>query len=191
MKRGVAWCAVVLFPIVVLGGLWAVRRDTTRPNWWLGTGMAISPAYKSQSANPVLPHHMTLHLPVNGTLARGEHRFRFANTEVDRQRAGRELTNPFPRSPENLRRSQLIYQTFCLVCHGETGQGDGPIVPKFPNPPSFLSEQARKLTDGEMFHIITLGRKTMGSYASQVPWDDRWRVILYIRSLQEGKPGHE
>ncbi len=187
MKRHLAWCGVVLLPVVVVGGLWALRRDPARPNWALPTQMAKSPAYKSQTANPALPDGMTMQLPVAGTLARGQHPFHYANTDADRQRAARELSNPFQSTRDAVNRGRFVYDTFCLVCHGASGAGDGPVIPKFPNPPNFLSAKPKALSDGEMFHIITLGRNKMSSYASQVPWDDRWRVILYIRSLQQGK----
>ncbi|MFQ5809369.1 MAG: c-type cytochrome [Armatimonadota bacterium] len=185
MKRAAAWAGVVLLPVIVLGGLWGTRRDLSKPNWFVPTRMAESPAYKTQSANPVLPDNMTMQPPVPGTLARGAHPFHFGSTDDDRARAGRELANPFSPSPESLGRGQFVYETYCLVCHGASGRGDGPMIPRFPNPPSFLAEGARELSDGEMFHTITLGRNKMGSHASQVSWDDRWQVILYIRSLQE------
>lgn len=188
MKQRVAWCAVVVFPTVILVGLWATRRDLTKPNWGLPTQMATSPAYKTQSSNPLLPNLMTMQPPPEGTLAQGQRPFHYANTDSDRQRAGRELVNPFEASAETLARGQVIYETFCLVCHGASGQGDGPIIPKFPNPPNLLLEESKRLPDGEMFHVITLGRKKMASYASQVPGEDRWRVILYARSLQRGNP---
>jgi hypothetical protein len=35
-----------------------------------------------------------------------------------------------------------------------------------------------------MYHLITLGQNNMPSYAAQVMRDDRWKVILFIRSLQ-------
>lgn len=186
MKRCVAWCAVVLLPVCVIGFLLGVRRDLRKPNWSLPTQMAVSPAYKTQSTNPVLPGGVTMQTPPPGTLPRGFHPFRFENTDADRLRAGRELANPFPPSADVLQRGRYVYETFCGVCHGPSGRGDGSIIPAFPNPPDFTTKQSRELTDGEMFHIITLGRKKMPGYASQVPWDDRWRVIVYVRSLQEG-----
>ncbi len=41
------------------------------------------------------------------------------------------------------------------------------------------------MPDGQMYHLITLGQKNMASYATQVQRDDRWKVIRYIRTLQE------
>ena len=186
IKRLALWSGVVLLPVVVLGAMWALRRDLTEPNWYLPTQMFKSPASRTQSENLVLANGMTMQLPPAGTLARGAHPFHYEATDEDRLRAGQELANPFAASPETLERGQSAYETFCLVCYGAGGQGDGPIIPKFPNPANFLTAETQALSDGEMFHTITLGRNKMSSYASQVSWDDRWRVIVYVRSLQGG-----
>jgi hypothetical protein len=39
-----------------------------------------------------------------------------------------------------------------------------------------------------MFHVITYGQKLMPSQASQVRADDRWRLILHVRRLQQRLP---
>jgi len=187
MRGAAGWWFVFLLPVVVLGGLWLVRRDPTKPNWVIPTQMAESPAYRSQTVNPILAQGVTLQPPPEGTLAREEHPLNYANSEADRKRAGVELSNPLPPSAENLSRGRWVYETFCSVCHGPGGAGDGPIVPKFPNPPSFLSDSSKALPDGEMFHIITYGRNKMPGYAGQVPWEERWQAVLYIRWLQKGK----
>lgn len=187
MRPFLAWLAVLLFPVVILGGLWSLRRDPARPNWVLPTQMVVSPAYPAQSANPVLPGSMTQQPPVEGTLPRGVRPFHYTATDSDRRRAGRELTNPLEPTPENLAAGKWAYETYCLVCHGPAGDGDGPIIPKFPNPPSFLSKQARALSDGEIFHTISVGRKKMAAHAPLVSWDERWQIVLYLRSLQRGK----
>jgi mono/diheme cytochrome c family protein len=188
MKSRLLTLAAVLLPVVVLGGMQAARRDPAQPNWVLPTQMAESPAYQAQSANPVLAGHVTMQPPVEGTLARGEHAFRYARTDADRRRAGSELTNPLPPTPENMGNGKRLFETYCVVCHGASGGGDGPVIPKYPNPPSFHSKQCLKLRDGEIFHTITLDRKKMPSHAAQLSWEERWQVVLYIRSLQKGKP---
>ncbi len=121
MKHCLAWCAIILFPVVVLGGLWAVRRDLTQPNWALPTQMAISPAYLSQTANPVLPHGLTQQPPVQGTLARGVMAFPYAATDKDRARAGKERRNPVRPTQKALQEGQRVYETFCVPCHGVAG----------------------------------------------------------------------
>ena len=37
---------------------------------------------------------------------------------------------------------------------------------------------------GYYFEVITKGYGGMPSYAAQIPPDDRWRIIAYIRVLQ-------
>ncbi|HXU09678.1 MAG TPA: cytochrome c, partial [Blastocatellia bacterium] len=99
-------------------------------------------------------------------------------------RAGAELKNPFQPAEENLARGQQVFNNYCAVCHGATGAGDGPLIPKYPNPPAYATDKSKALADGNMFHVITLGRNNMPSHAAQVSVDDRWKLILYIRKLQ-------
>lgn len=54
----------------------------------------------------------------------------------------------------------------------------------FPPPPSLFAENAVKMKDGQMFHVLSFGQANMASYASQISREDRWKVILYVRSLQ-------
>jgi mono/diheme cytochrome c family protein len=131
---------------------------------------------------------MTQQMPVAGTIPRGFQPFHYGPTPEEAERAGRELVNPFSPAAENLARGQQVYANYCAVCHGATGAGDGPIIPKYPNPPAYHTEKSKSLPDGAMFHVITLGRSNMPAHAAQVSTEDRWKVILYLRKLQ-GKVG--
>jgi mono/diheme cytochrome c family protein len=97
-------------------------------------------------------------------------------------------TIPVAADRAALARGKHVYQTFCAVCHGAEGRGDGPIIGRFPNPPSLLAERARTLPDGELFHILSRGQGIMAPYAVQVRAADRWRVIHYVRELQGAAP---
>jgi mono/diheme cytochrome c family protein len=106
---------------------------------------------------------------------------------AEAKRAGAELVNPFAATPENLARGKQVFDNVCFVCHGAKGEGDGPIIGRFPNPPSLLAPRAKGLPDGQMFHIVTRGQGIMPSHAAQVLEEDRWKVILHVRALQEAK----
>jgi mono/diheme cytochrome c family protein len=125
-------------------------------------------------------------LPPEGTIPVGYHPFPFGEGEDEAIRAGEELVNPFEPSPEVLRRGREVFETMCMVCHGARGEGDGPIIGRFPNPPSLVAERARSFPDGRIFHVITRGQGIMPSHAVQVLPDDRWKVVLYLRELQAG-----
>ncbi len=187
MKRISTWLAFILLPVFVLGGMSIFDRNLERRNLEYPTQMGISPAYLSQTANPVLPKGLTAQPPVAGTIPRGFMPFHYDATPEELARAGRELTNPFNRSKKNLERGKYVYTNNCAVCHGNSGGGDGPVIPKFPNPPSYATDASRALSDGELFHIITRGRNNMPALEAQVTAEDRWKVILYIRELQAKK----
>ncbi|HLG14739.1 MAG TPA: cytochrome c [Blastocatellia bacterium] len=184
MKPKITWTGIFLLPIVVIGALWAFGRDTRVRNREFPTQMQNSPAYLSQTANPVLPNAMTEQAPVPGTIPRGFQPFHYGPGAEEAARAGRELANPFKPTAENLARGGHVYANYCAVCHGATGGGDGPVIPKYPNPPAYTTEKSKAVADGTMFHVITVGRNNMPSHAAQVSADDRWKVILYIRKLQ-------
>ncbi len=184
MRRTLSWAVLILLPLMVIGGVRVMSRDVRVRNHEWPTQMQYSPASRSQTANPILPYQMTAQPPVPGTVPRGFQPFHYGAHQAEADRAGRELTNPFQATPENLARGQYIFANYCAVCHGTTGAGDGPIIPKYPNPPSYQIEKSKTLPDGAMFHVITLGRNNMPAHAAQVSANDRWKVILYIRKLQ-------
>jgi len=153
--------------------------------------MARTPAYKSFSANPITWDGLTLQKPAPNTIARGYQPFHYGATPQEAERAGRELQNPVAVTPVTLAEGKRLYETFCFVCHGARGQGDGPLVPKIPNPPSYTSNRLIAMPDGQIFHVITMGSGKMPSYASQISSDERWRIINYIRVLQRSQGGSQ
>lgn len=179
---------VFLFAVLlaVLGFNFVIRRDPGQRNFEIMAEMANSVAYESQAENPVVKGGNTALQPAFGTIARGFMPMHYDAAHEDAVRAGAELINPLvAEDPNSLARGAIIYANFCAVCHGDTGRGNGPVTTRgFPPPPSLNGENARKIRDGQMFHILTYGQKNMPPYSSQITREDRWSVILYIRSLQ-------
>ena len=111
----------------------------------------------------------------------------YGTSAAEADRAGLELVNPFKAGDAAAEaRGAEVYQAFCKVCHGASGSGDG-VVPRrgYPPPPSFLAGAPALLRDGRIFHAITYGKGNMPSYAAQVAREDRWKAVLYVRSLQK------
>ena len=176
---------VILLGVLVVV-VFFVRRDFKARNAELLPGMVEYVAYNSQSANRNFADGKTLQMPVEGTVARGFVPLRYKATPEDAKRAGEEMRSPLAGDKSgNLDRGAAVFATFCQPCHGSGGGGDGVIAQRgFPPPPSLLADNARKMKDGQAFHIITFGQRNMPSLASQVLREDRWRVIDYVRSLQ-------
>ena len=174
---------------VSAGGAFVGARllgDRERPGFEYMPDMVSSHPYDAFAPNPLTRDGKTLQPPVKGTIPRGFQPFPYEATAADAERAGRELQNPLPRTPEALARGQALYESFCAVCHGPRGAGDGPLVPRIPNPPSYSSERVRAMPAGQIFHVISRGSGRMPSYAAQVPSDERWHLVHYVQTLQQG-----
>ncbi|MBI4211238.1 MAG: cytochrome c [Deltaproteobacteria bacterium] len=120
--------------------------------------------------------------PVAGTIPLGFEPYPYLLSEGDL--AGKMLKNPLPRTRKTMERGKKMFNTYCAVCHGPRGLGDGSIVPKFPRPPMLSSEKVRAWADGQIYHTITMGQNLMPSYASQVEPEDRWAIVHYVRAIQ-------
>jgi cytochrome c553 len=92
---------------------------------------------------------------------------------------------PFPVTREVMERGQQRFNVYCTPCHDRTGSGNGMVVRRgYKHPPSYYSDQVRKLANGFIFDVITRGFGAMPDYAAQVPVADRWAIVAYIRALQ-------
>ena len=164
------------------------NRDRNNPGWDYFPDMFYSTAYETFTPNPNFADSMTMRTPESGTVPRGFTPFEYTIDVESRTRAGDELINPLKMTEEVLSRGKEVYLTFCLGCHGTSGEGDGFLYSSglYPVKPRPLSgDKANVLKDGEIYHTITLGFGSMGSHGSQIKPDDRWAVILYIRELQK------
>lgn len=108
-------------------------------------------------------------------------------TEAALQGFAAEVTNPLPMDTAVLRRGQEVYQTYCFVCHGAAGQGNGPVVDpaagKFPMGPALTIPTTVGRSDGYIYAVVKAGRGLMPSYR-RIPPQDRWAVVNYVRQLQ-------
>lgn len=189
MKGGTVVVGVLMIALATLiGAHWWVLPDPSRRNWEFFPDMVESAAVDAQSPAFVLADGTPVDLrPAPGTVARGFLPFGFPATPEGASAAALALENPFRTNDGGAAaRGKVVYDNFCAVCHGWAGHGDGAVTRKgVPPPPSLLLDHAIEMTDGRMYHVITAGQGNMGSYASQVERDDRWRAILHVRSLQQ------
>jgi mono/diheme cytochrome c family protein len=157
-------------------------QGTRRPGLEYMPDMAHSLPYDSFAPNPNTRDGKTLQAPVAGTVPRGFLPLRYGASPAEAERAGRELHDPalLPSDPE---RGRMLYATFCLVCHGEQGRGDGPLASRIPPPTSYASERVRGMPAGQVYHVISHGAGRMPAYAAQVPPDDRWLIVREVQRL--------
>jgi mono/diheme cytochrome c family protein len=93
-------------------------------------------------------------------------------------------SNPIAPTHESLAAGQKIYSKTCAMCHGKTGDADGPAVIELNIHPAKLSDpNLATESDGALFWKITTGKKPMPAFGKRISETDRWHLVNYIRTL--------
>jgi mono/diheme cytochrome c family protein len=97
---------------------------------------------------------------------------------------------PFAITHDDLDRGQERFNVYCSPCHGRTGVGNGMVVQRgYRQAQSLHIDRLRLAPEGYFFDVITNGFGVMPDYRAQIPVDDRWRIIAYVRALQLSRQG--
>ena len=157
--------------------------------------MYVSDGYEpfSQEEGKVTynPNNMTMRLPVNGTVARGQSNFAYPypNT-AEGYAASAAYTSFVSPTKSNVAEGERLYNINCWHCHGKSGKNDGPIFEskKMPTPswPSYQDDYIKNLPEGQAFHTITCGKGLMGPHSFLLSPEERWKVVQYVKSLAYG-----
>ena len=92
---------------------------------------------------------------------------------------------PLPLTQQLLERGEERYKIFCSPCHGLQGDGNGmAAVRGMKHPPTYHQDRLRQLPNGYFYDVITNGFGSMLNYAAQIPPEDRWAIVAYVRALQ-------
>ena len=94
--------------------------------------------------------------------------------------------NPVAANGSSLAAGQKIYSKTCAMCHGKTGDADGPAVIELNIHPAKLSDpKVATEPDGALFWKITTGKKPMPAYGKRLSETDRWNLVNYVRTLSK------
>jgi mono/diheme cytochrome c family protein len=152
----------------------------------------IAPSYDQPNKN--FANGQTAQTPPPNTEPLGFVRYEYANTKDGYEAAGRELVNPLQLTKENLTDGKHYFTVFCSPCHGDKGDGKGHLVEieKYSGVPAYHGDAAssrgglmKDLTAGKIYHTIMYGLNNMGSHASQLSPNERWKVVMYVQQLQK------
>lgn len=94
---------------------------------------------------------------------------------------------PIEISSVSMEQGQDIYNIYCAICHGASGNGKGVVANQrytYPTIADLLQTRIMELPDGDIYNTITNGKNTMGAYGSKIRVEDRWKVVMYLRALQ-------
>jgi mono/diheme cytochrome c family protein len=95
-------------------------------------------------------------------------------------------TNPVPADDVSIGRGQTLFKINCIMCHGETGEGNGQLASIIANKPANLTSIiTQSKTDGALFMTITNGVEgRMPPMVENTTVRDRWDLVNYIRTLK-------
>jgi mono/diheme cytochrome c family protein len=94
--------------------------------------------------------------------------------------------NPVKPAPEGMAEAKKLFGYHCAMCHGKDGDGKGDLaadmklqLKDWRNPNSLA-----KMTDGELFYIITNGRgKMTGGEGDRTKEEVRWNLVNVVRAF--------
>lgn len=96
-------------------------------------------------------------------------------------------------SGADLEKGKQIFMTYCATCHGEKGDGQGPVGKALTPPPRDFTKGDFKYgsADQDLFDTMTNGAAAKGGSPLMAPWGavipeaDRWAIVKFIRSLKK------
>ena len=97
------------------------------------------------------------------------------------------VRNPIPPTADSVASGQVVYERYCLTCHGVNGRGDGPGAEGLEPPPADLAVHVPLHGDADIFRFIANGIEgtSMVGLADNLTDDEIWHTINYIRAQAE------
>ena len=175
----------VLVAVFALGCQEAIKKEPPiHPNWNMDQTVRVDP--QEPAPKDIFPDGRGMRPQVPGTIAVGmlredDHMWR---GKVEGEYA-KSLPPAIKLDVSLLARGQERYEIYCSVCHDKAGTGNGTVASRgITQPPTFHSAYLKSFPVGQFFDVITNGVRSMPSYASQIPAEDRWAIAAYVRTLQ-------
>jgi hypothetical protein len=148
------------------------------------------------NSNRYNPHRMNMREPAPNTVKRNKYGwlpYRFSKDSL--AYAAKVLKNPFDSSAAVLADGKVLYETYCKHCHGSKGEGDGKVAQgvtidgvqkgQVAGVANLRGDALKNISEGHIFHVITMGKGLMGSHGGQINPDERWKIAKYVKTLQK------
>ncbi len=159
-------------------------HNNSKPNYQYMPNMYEPVSYETYEESSAFKNGKEGQLPPVGTVNRGFEPYEYENSTAGYDSAKLSLKSPLDSiSVKDEEKSKELFEIYCGICHGDTGDGKGKLVTqgKFLGVPSYKD---RVITEGSVFHVQTYGLNSMGSYANQLNQHERWLVSSYVLKLK-------
>lgn len=172
--------------VLLIAGLASCDRDKNTTGYIFYPDMAYSRSYETYSPSPVFEDGYSMRDPAEGTVPRNAIPYPYQKTDEDRLLAAKNLINPVNLDAEVIERGKKMYEVYCQICHGQQGDGKGSLFTsgKYIYPPaSLLSEKMTGASEGDIFHVITVGHGIMSAHGTMIRTEDRWKISMYVKEV--------
>ena len=88
-------------------------------------------------------------------------------------------------------KGKRLFNSMCAHCHGEKGDGEGPMVKSgaYAGVPNY--KNLTELGDGQVFYSIYYGKGAMGAHAMMLDKEEIWTLVHYVNKLRFDGYGEE
>jgi mono/diheme cytochrome c family protein len=201
MPKGLVFALIVVTCAALVPFALAVKArhsKSDKPRIHIIQDMDSQPKYKAQRENPIFADGRADREALSGTVAVGQLN---DDDHFYRGKVGGDWARTFPAqvelSEETMARGKQRFGIYCTPCHGQAGLGDGMVHKRadalaqggWIQPSNMTQEYLRNMAVGELFNTISNGIRNMPAYGPQIPPEDRWAIIMYVRALQKSQAG--
>ena len=93
-------------------------------------------------------------------------------------------------SEATFKKGKELFTAMCQHCHGEKGDGKGPMVLSGAYQGSGIPNYSTlQIEEGQMFYSIYYGKNKMGAHSSQLNKEEIWTLVHYIKRFQDKNYG--
>lgn len=145
------------------------------------------------NSNKYNPNMMNMREPAPNTVKRNKQGWLPYRTLILEE--GAAVKNPLDSTAAIIADGKALYTVYCNHCHGPKGMGDGKVASGVTvdgvekgllgGVANLKGEAYINLTEGHIFHVITMGKGLMQPHGSQVSPEDRWKIAKYVKTLQK------
>lgn len=212
LRRAPFWIVATILILIVLTWIPLVvigrRRVSTdsAPPIHLFQEMERQPKYRAQAFSPIFADSRADRPVIEGTVARGQlqeddHYYRGFSRKVNQKAAAWDvqffegMPPQLKLSESFIKKGQQRFNIYCAPCHGLDGYGHGPVNERalelqikseaqWTPSADLHSATIRGRADGHLYNTINNGIRNMPGYGAQIPTEDRWAIVAYLRALQ-------
>ncbi len=167
----------------------ACNWDKSTPGYVYMDDMFSSPSLEAYEPSDRFADGLSSRKPVAGTVARGEVLYGLPNTNEGYEASKGNTEVPAFYASMNADDGKVLYNQFCSHCHGEKGDGNGILMQreKILGVPGYDKTRLPDITPGSTYHVIMYGKNNMGAHASQLNYEERWKIIKYVFGMRDGQ----